>query len=79
MKEVNVLIKSPERAGKFIKILQKYSCEFDLEAGQGCVDAKSLIGVMSLNLKSGAKLLIHADEEEATEVIRNIADYVVQA
>ena len=39
MKKVNVLLNSPEKVGKFIQILQKFNCNFDLESGRGCVDA----------------------------------------
>ena len=46
MKKVNVLLNSPEKVGKFIQILQKFNCNFDLESGRGCVDAKSMIGVL---------------------------------
>lgn len=42
MKKVNVLLNSPEKVGKFIQILQKFNCNFDLESGRGCVDAKSM-------------------------------------
>lgn len=77
MKKVNVLINSPEKVGDFIQILQKYNCDFDLESGRGCVDAKSLIGVMSLNLKKCVELSIHADDAEATKVIQHLQDYVI--
>lgn len=30
MKKVNVLLNSPEKVGKFIQILQKFNCNFDL-------------------------------------------------
>lgn len=78
MRKVNVLINSPEKVGKFIKILHKYSCDFDLASGQGCVDAKSLIGVMSLNLKKCVELSIHGDEAETQEVLQRIQDYVIE-
>ena len=71
MKKVNVLLNSPEKVGKF-------NCNFDLESGRGCVDAKSMIGVMSLNLKKCAQLSIHADDAEAGKIIQNIQDYVVE-
>ena len=74
MKKVNVLLNSPEKVGKFIQILQKFNCNFDLE----CADAKSMIGVMSLNLKKCAQLSIHADDAEAGKIIQNIQDYVVE-
>ena len=76
MKKVNVLLNSPEKVGKFIQILQKFNCNFDLESGR--VDAKSMIGVMSLNLKKCAQLSIHADDAEAGKIIQNIQDYVVE-
>lgn len=78
MKKVNVLLNSPEKVGNFIQILQKFNCNFDLESGRGCVDAKSMIGVMSLNLKKCAQLSIHADDAEAGKIIQNIQDYVVE-
>ena len=79
MKKVNVLLNSPEKVNKFIQILGNFNCDFDLESGHGhVVDAKSLIGVLSLNLKKCASLSIHADDLEANQVIANLQDYVIE-
>lgn len=79
MKKVNVLLNSPEKVSKFIQILGDFNCDFDLESGHGhIVDAKSLIGVLSLNLKKCASLCIHADDTEANQIIADLQDYVIE-
>ena len=40
MLTVSVLLDSVEKVQKFVSIISKYDCDFDIEAGHSCVDAK---------------------------------------
>ena len=41
---------------KFVRVVSKYDADFDLYCGSYCVDAKSILGIMTMDLKS--KLLL---------------------
>lgn len=41
---------------KFVHVVSKYDSDFDLYCGSYCVDAKSILGIMTMDLKS--KLLL---------------------
>lgn len=77
MTRINVIINTPEKAINFVKILNHFNCDFDLEGGRCCVDAKSLIGVMSLGCKNALKLTMNTEGELAEKVMESIQNYVV--
>ena len=77
MTRTNVVLNSPEKAVSFVKTLSKFNCDFDLEGGRSCVDAKSIIGVMSLGCKNALKLSMNTEGELAERVMESIQKYVV--
>lgn len=77
MTRTNVLLNTPEKAISFVKTISKFNCDFDLEGGRCCVDAKSLIGVLSLGCKNALKLSMNIEGELAEEVLESIQRFVV--
>ena len=47
---VSILLDSVEKIQRFVSIISKYSCDFDIESGHSCIDAKSLVGLFSLDI-----------------------------
>lgn len=62
MKNVNVLLNSIGDVKDFVNIVSKYSYEIDLVSGRYVVDAKSIMGIFSLDLTKPIRLEIHADD-----------------
>ena len=61
----NMLIRlnRPDQAVEFVKTVNQYECDADLRCGSLMVDAKSLLGVISLAVSRTVELILHTDEE----------------
>ncbi|WP_105619787.1 HPr family phosphocarrier protein [Vallitalea okinawensis] len=76
MKSVEITLNSIDKVKSFVNIISKYDTDFDLVSGRYVIDAKSIMGIFSLDLSKPIRLDIH-DNEEADAVIRDIKAYVV--
>ena len=57
-----------------VQVASQYNCSIYLENGDKSVNAKSIMGMMTLQLREGEEVLVKADgadEEEALEGIEN--------
>jgi len=57
-----VQFKSIKDVKDFVHIVNKYPYDVDLSSGRYVVDAKSIMGIFSLELQKNIKIIIHADE-----------------
>ncbi len=64
MKKVTVLLSSINDVKSFVNATTKYDCEIDLISGRYVVDAKSIMGIFSLDLSKPIDLEIHSDDCE---------------
>ncbi len=64
MKKVDIQLTYAENVKRFVNIVNKYDFDLDLRAGRHVVDAKSILGIFSLDLSHPVSLEI-ADEESA--------------
>ncbi|MBO5291653.1 MAG: HPr family phosphocarrier protein [Lachnospiraceae bacterium] len=75
MTSVSILLNTTEKAITFIKDVSKYSENMDMEAGRTFIDAKSMLGIFSLDLKHPVTLHIHAEGERADEIVNGLNKY----
>lgn len=61
MKSVSVLLNTTDSVKSFVELLTKYDYEMDLRSGRYVVDAKSILGIFSLDLNRPVVLEIYAD------------------
>lgn len=64
MKTVKVKLDSIDKVKAFVNTLTKFDCDFDLISGRYVIDAKSIMGIFSLNLSDAIDLNIHATDEQ---------------
>ncbi len=76
MKAVNIRLSLVENVNKFVNIVSRYPYEMDLRAGRHVVDAKSILGIFSLDLSKPISLEIYGDECE--ELMKEIAPFVAE-
>jgi phosphotransferase system HPr-like phosphotransfer protein len=76
MKSVNISFKSFEKVQEFVNVITNCEGNFDLVSGRYLVDAKSIMGIYSLNLTNVLRLDIHNDEV-ADKVIPALKDFIV--
>ncbi|MBQ3181756.1 MAG: HPr family phosphocarrier protein [Clostridia bacterium] len=75
MKTLNILLSSINDIKAFVNIVNKYEFDVDLTSGRYVVDAKSIMGIFSLDLSKPIKVDIHADDE-AQSFIDEIKAYI---
>ena len=66
MVKLNVKIVSMQDADKFNKICSKFDCDMDLQSGKYYVDAKSIMGIFSLDLSK--PLILNAGTEDEQKI-----------
>ena len=64
MKSVTIRLSLVENVNKFVNIVSRFPFEMDLRAGRHVVDAKSILGIFSLDLSRPITLEIYSDDYE---------------
>ena len=72
MKTVQIRLDSINKVKSFVNIITKYDTDFDLISGRYVIDAKSIMGIFSLDLSRPIDLAIHSDDnyDEIKEVLK---------
>ena len=74
MKTVTINLGSIDKS--FVNDITKFDSDFDLVSGRYVIDAKSIMGIFSLDLSKPINLNIHGDEDNA-EIMEVIKKYEV--
>jgi phosphotransferase system HPr-like phosphotransfer protein len=74
MKTFDVVLKSITDVKNFVNIVNKYDFEIDLISGRYVVDAKSIMGIFSLDLSKPITVEIHNDD--ATDLLDQLKPYI---
>ena len=76
MKTVKISLNSIDKVKAFVNTLTKFDCDFDLISGRYVIDAKSIMGIFSLDLSKPIELNIHATDK-LDEILEALKPYVV--
>jgi phosphotransferase system HPr-like phosphotransfer protein len=63
-----------ESVKRFVSIVSKYPYEIDLRSGRFVIDAKSLLGIFSLDLSKPIVLEVHSDS--CADLIAELAPFI---
>jgi phosphotransferase system HPr-like phosphotransfer protein len=77
MKTIKVSLDSIDKVKKFVNSVVKYNSDFDLISGRYVIDAKSIMGIFSLDLSKPIELNVH-DDAVADEVIESLKDFIIE-
>ena len=69
MKTVQISLNSIDKVKSFVNEITKYDYDFDLVSGRYVIDAKSIMGIFSLDLSKPIDLNIHAENQDADNII----------
>lgn len=61
MKSIYITLNSIEKVKQFVNTINTYDSEFDLSSGRYIIDAKSIMGIFSLDLSNALRLDIYND------------------
>lgn len=78
MKTVQISLNSIDKVKSFVNAITKFDCDFDLVSGRYVIDAKSIMGIFSLDLSKPIDLNIHT-EEDADAILEALKPYIVEA
>jgi phosphotransferase system HPr-like phosphotransfer protein len=76
MKTVQISLNSIDKVKAFVNDITKFDNDFDLVSGRYVIDAKSIMGIFSLDLSKPIDLSIHA-EENLDEILEVLKPYTV--
>ena len=76
MKTLNISLNSIEKVKTFVNLINRYDYDFDLVSGRYVIDAKSIMGIFSLDLSKPITLNIHMEQDDET-IIKELAPYLV--
>ena len=62
MKSIKISLEMAQRVKEFVNITQDYPCEILLKSGKYVVDAKSILGIFSLDLSQPITVEIYDDD-----------------
>ena len=76
IKTVQISLNSIDKVKSFVNDITKFDYDFDLVSGRYVIDAKSIMGIFSLDLSKPIDLNIHA-EGDAEDVMKVLKNYTV--
>ena len=76
MKTIKISLNSIDKVKSFVNDITKFDSDFDVVSGRYVIDAKSIMGIFSLDLSKPIDLNIHADENLDT-ILSVLAPYIV--
>ena len=77
MKTVQISLNSIDKVKSFVNEITKYDNDFDLVSGRYVIDAKSIMGIFSLDLSKPIDLNIHTDGADLENVLNVLNPYLV--
>lgn len=77
MKTVQISLNSIDKVKSFVNDITKFQSDFDLVSGRYVIDAKSIMGIFSLDLSKPIDLNIHA-EDDVENILAVLAPYIVK-
>ncbi|WP_283607018.1 HPr family phosphocarrier protein [Clostridium sp. CIES53] len=75
MLTTKILINSVEKVKQFSSIVSKQNVECEIVEGIYIIDAKSIMGIFSIDLSAPVELRIHSDDKA---ILDSLTDFIAQ-
>ncbi|MGN0822687.1 MAG: HPr family phosphocarrier protein [Candidatus Gallimonas sp.] len=73
MKSIKISLEMAQKVKEFVAITQESECEILLKSGKYVVDAKSILGIFSLDLSKPLTVEIYCDDCE--ELLKKLSKF----
>ncbi len=77
MKTVKVSLNSIDKVKTFVNLINRFDAEFDLVSGRYVIDAKSIMGIFSLDISKPIDLNIH-NCDNIDEILEQLTPYIIE-
>lgn len=78
MKENKIILSSIDDVKEFVALANRCVFDIDLLSGRYAVDAKSIMGIFSLDLTKALTLVIHSDGAAAEEFLDDVGRFIAE-
>lgn len=75
-KILEVKFSNIEEVNKFVRIISKYDADFDLYCGSYSVDAKSILGIMTMDLRNKMWMKSNCDQNDREKIVDELKSIV---
>jgi len=75
MKSTQISLKTSEQVKQFVNIVGKYEYDVDIRSGRYVIDAKSIMGIFSLDLSKPVIVEVYSDKADA--LLKEIKPFTV--
>lgn len=76
MHTVQINLNSIDKVKAFVHSVNTFNTEFDLMSGRSVIDAKSIMGIFSLDLSKPISLTIYNDDD--AEIMESLKPFLIQ-
>ena len=76
MKTIQISLNSIDKVKAFVNDITRFDNDFDLVSGRYVIDAKSIMGIFSLDLSKPIDLSIHA-EDNLDDILDVLKPYII--
>ncbi|MBQ6361540.1 MAG: HPr family phosphocarrier protein [Lachnospiraceae bacterium] len=77
MTTVQIMLNSIDKVKNFVNDITRFDSDFDLVSGRYVIDAKSIMGIFSLDLSKPINLSIH-NEAELDNIMETLKPYIIE-
>ena len=78
MKTVQISLNSIDKVKSFVNAITQFDYDFDLISGRYVIDAKSIMGIFSMDLSKPVEFRVLETHEKLSQIEDAIAPYIVK-
>lgn len=72
MEKIRIKFNDVADVNKFVHLVSKYDADVDLYCGSYCVDAKSILGIMTIDLRNQMWVICNGDQAEKERLMNDL-------
>lgn len=77
MQKVVISLNSIDKVKSFVNTISQYDFDFDLISGRYVIDAKSIMGIFSLDISKPIDLIVHTDADDE-DILAALKPYLAE-
>ena len=78
MKTVQISLNSIDKVKSFVNDITKFDYDFDLVSGRYVIDAKSIMGIFSLDLSKPLGMVIRGEGAAEAAILEDIKKFIAE-